>query len=75
MPKKKPDKELKLQFTGKMSILVELEDHGPIQWRINDKDTTMEVVRVLLNMNNITSVDGYDKREQKTFEKILDGIE
>lgn len=77
MPKKKTKPEkLCLKFTGKMSILIEQENHGPIEWRINDINMVMEVVRVILDkMDNKTSINGYDARTQKTFTKILDSIE
>lgn len=70
------DKELKLTFTGKMTILIELEEHGPLQYNINDLDTVMDVVRILLKAtNNKTSVNSYNKREEKQMQKLLDGIE
>ena len=78
MPRKKKEvsSELVLKFTGKMSILIEQENHGPIEWRVNDMDTVMAVVRVILDkMDNKTSVNAYDVRTQKTFTKILDSIE
>ena len=39
MPRKKKDTtpELELKFTGKMSILIEQENHGPIEWRDIDE--------------------------------------
>ena len=75
MPNKKSN-NLKLDFTGKMSILIELKDYGPMQYRINDFDTVMKIMRVISDAsNNTTTVDSYNAREQKTFQKILDGIE
>jgi len=77
MPRKKKETpaSLELKFTGKMSILIEQENHGPIEWRVNDMDTVMAVVRVILDKtDNKTSVDAYDSRTQKTFKKILDDI-
>ena len=47
-----------------------------MQYRINDFDTVMKIMRVILDAsNNTTTVDSYNAREQKTFQKILDGIE
>ena len=79
MPRKKKEvtkeKEVKLKFTGKMSILIELEGSGPMQWRVNDADITMEIARIMLShMNNKLSVDSYDTKEQNTFTKILDSF-
>jgi len=78
MPRKKKEAtpELVLKFTGKMSILIEQENHGPIEFRVNDMDTVMAVVRIILDkMDGKMSVDPYDTRMQKTFTKILDSIE
>ena len=77
MPRKKQDTvpEVKLTFTGKMSILIENENYGPMEYRINDMDTVMKVLRVLLAaMGPTAAVDSYDARTQKTFTKILNDI-
>ncbi len=66
---------LKLDFTGKMSLLIELEGHGPMEFRINDKDVCLKIVQVLLKeMGTRTTVDSYDDETKSTFTKILDGI-
>jgi hypothetical protein len=78
MPRKKKEAtpEFQLKFTGKMSILIEQENHGPIEFRFNDMDTVMAVVRLILDKtDNKSTVDAYDARTQKTFTKILDEIE
>jgi hypothetical protein len=78
MPRKKKEvtPEFELKFTGKMSILIEQENHGPFEWRVNDMDTVMAVVRIMLEKTDgKSSVDSYDARTQKTFTKILDSIE
>jgi hypothetical protein len=78
MPRKKKEvsSELMFKFTGKMSILIEQEHYGPFEWRINDMDTVMDVVRIILDKTDGKStVDSYDSRTQKTFTKILNDIE
>lgn len=77
MPKKKTKpEEVNLKFTGKMSILIELEGYGPLEFRVNDLDVVKRVTEVVLNAtDNVTSVNSYGKREQKTMQKLLDGIE
>ena len=78
MPRKKKETtpEFELKFTGKMSVLIEQENHGPIEFRFNDMDVVMAVVRVILDkMGNKSTVDAYDARTHKTFTKILDSIE
>jgi len=68
--------DIKLTFTGKMTILIELEEHGPIQYNINDLDVVTNVVRLILKeTDNKTPVNSYNKREQKTFQKLLDAFE
>jgi hypothetical protein len=66
---------LKLDFTGKMSLLIELDGYGPMEFRINDKDVCLEIVRVLLKeMGTKTTVDSYDDQTKSAFTKILDDI-
>jgi hypothetical protein len=77
MPKKKTKPtEFQLKFTGKMSILIELEGYGPLEFRVNDLDVVKKVTDIILKAtDNITTVNSYGKREQKTMQKLLDGIE
>lgn len=75
MPRKsKPTQDsIRLDFTGKASILIELEGYGPMQYRINDKDVVLSIVKLLISeMGTTTPVDSYDGRTAKTFKKILD---
>ncbi len=75
MPKKKtkPAKELNLNFTGKATILIELEDFGPIEYRINDRKVVVEMLKLLIEeMGPTTPVDSYDKKTQKKLETLLD---
>lgn len=67
---------LHLKFTGKMSIIIELEETGPIEIRISDVDTVSTVIRAILPLlNNSFSVNSYNKREEKNMQKLLDSIE
>jgi hypothetical protein len=76
MPKKTKPNDLQLKFTGKMSVLIELEGYGPLEFRVNDLDVVKKVVDVILDVtDNITTVNSYGKREQKNMQKLLDGIE
>ncbi len=64
---------LPLEFTGKMSILIELENYGPMEYRLDDKDVCLKVLRLLMQeMGPTTSVNSYNKRTENTFKKILD---
>lgn len=72
MSKKKKSSSFKLDLTGKMTILIELDGYGPLQISVNNKDTVVEVIRMLLDMGgSIMDVDSYDKKTQKKFEKLL----
>jgi hypothetical protein len=78
MPRKKKEvsPELVLKFTGKMSILIEQEHYGPMEYRINDLNTVMKIVRLLIDeIGPSTPVNSYTAATQKTFTKILDSIE
>ena len=63
---------MNLKFTGKATLLIELEEYGPIVFRVNDLDTVMELTKTLLKqMNSITIVDSYNKREEKKLRQML----
>lgn len=65
--------ELKISFTGKATLIIELEEHGPIELRIHDKDVLLRVMSVVLEeMNYTTPVDSYDKKTEKKLTKLLD---
>ena len=76
MPRKKKletVESLELKFTGKATLLVELENYGPIEWRIDDKDVLLEMLMIMLdNMGHTSTVNSYDKRTEKTFKRLLD---
>lgn len=74
MSKKRPS-SFKLDLTGKMTILIELDGYGPLQISVNDRDTVVEVIRTLLDMGGaVMDVDSYDNKTQKKFEKLLGEI-
>jgi hypothetical protein len=59
-----------------MSIIIELEETGPIEIRINGVDTVSTVIRAILPLlNNSFPVNSYNKREEKNMQKLLDSIE
>lgn len=65
--------ELPIEFTGKMSIIIELENYGPMEYRLDSKDVCVKVLRLLIQeMGPTTSVNSYNKRTENTFKKILD---
>ncbi len=76
MPKKNNIKRqdyVRLNFTGKAVVIMELEDYGPIEYRINDVDVVLNLMKlVIAEMGNTTPVSSYDGRTAKTFKKLLD---
>jgi hypothetical protein len=75
MSTKKTPSDIKLNFTGKMSVIVELEDHGPLEFRIHDMTTVKQVVKFILELTDYkTPVNGYGKNEEKRMQKLLDDI-
>lgn len=72
MPKKKKVDDMHLTFTGKMVIIVELEEFGPMEFTIDDKDMVLDVMKVILGVSNNFSVNSYSKRDEKTLKKLLE---
>jgi hypothetical protein len=72
MPRKKKLERvdsLRLDFNGKMLILIDTDEWGPIEFNVNDKETVLEVMRTLINN---WSVDSYTKTEAKKLKKMVD---
>lgn len=75
MPKKKkPVDSLKLELNGKALLMLDTDEWGPIELRIDDKETAVELLRVIVdNMGNISTVDSYTKAEGKKLKKMVEG--
>ena len=75
MPKKKkPANSLKLELNGKALLMLDTDEWGPIELRIDDKETAVELLRVIVdNMGNISTVDSYTKAEGKKLKKMVEG--
>lgn len=72
----KKDDEVHLKFTGKMTMIIELEGHGPLVYNVNDLAVVSKAVGVLLDeMNNTTPMNSYNKKEETKFRKILESFE
>lgn len=64
--------ELKLEFTGKGFIILELEQYGPMQFKWENKHLTSELLRVILNeMGNTSEVNSFTEKELKQFKNNL----
>lgn len=75
MPKKeKPVDSLKLDLNGKALLMLDTDEWGPIELRIDDKETAVELLRVIVdNLGNISTVDSYTKAEGKKLKKMVEG--
>lgn len=62
---------MNLNFTGKMVILVEIDDYGPIQFRINDLEVVKQITKILIKDNADLPIDSYNKREQNKMTQLL----
>lgn len=61
---------LKLQPTGRMTVIVEMEDYGPIEVKIDDLDTVLSVMGRLIQ-DGPMDVNSYTARHRKTLERLL----
>ena len=78
MPKKKKRIEradsLRLDLNGKLLVLLDTNEWGPIEFRINDKDAALEIMRVIIeHTDGISNVDSYTKKEGKKLKKMVEG--
>lgn len=78
MPKKKKRIEradsLRLDINGKLLVLLDTDEWGPIEFRINDKDAALEIMRVIIeHTDGISNVDSYTKKEGKKLKKMVEG--
>ena len=78
MPKKKKRIEradsLRLDFNGKLLVLLDTDEWGPIEFRINDKDAALDIMRVIIeHTDGISNVDSYTKKEGKKLKKMVEG--
>ena len=72
--KKKPVDSLKLELNGKALLMLDTDEWGPIELRIDDKETAVELLRVIVdNLGNISNVDSYTKAEGKKLKKMVEG--
>jgi len=67
---------LRLDLNGKLLVLLDTDEWGPIEFRINDKDAALEIMRVIIeHTDGISNVDSYTKKEGKKLKKMVDGEE
>ena len=78
MPKKKKRIDradsLRLDLNGKLLVLLDTDEWGPIEFRINDKDAALDIMRVIIeHTDGISNVDSYTKKEGKKLKKMVEG--
>jgi hypothetical protein len=69
-----PD-SLALKLQGRMLIVVDLEDVGPMEWRVEeDPQLVADVLRLLVDrMGPTMSVDSYKAAYGRKLKRLLDG--
>jgi len=80
MPKKKKRIEradsLRLDLNGKLLVLFDTDEWGPLEFRVDDKETALNIMRVLIeHTDGISNVDSYTKKEGKKLKKMVEGEE
>jgi len=65
--------QLKLEFTGRGSVLIELSNYGPITFDFDDVDIAKMLMKVFLeNCEDGWPVHAYDEGEQDTVTGFLE---
>jgi hypothetical protein len=63
---------LALRPTGRMTVIVQMEEYGPIEFKIDDVDSVLAVVGILAQAGSM-DVNSYTARHRKTLERLLPG--
>lgn len=66
--------EFKLDITGKVVVLIELADHGPMELSFNDKATALNILDVLINEKPFTVRGAYEEEQGTQFQSLLDSV-
>lgn len=78
MPKKKKRIErvdsLCLDLNGKLLVLLDTDEWGPLEFRVDDKEAALNIMRVLIeHTDGVSNVDSYTKKEGKKLKKMVNG--
>ena len=78
MPKKKKRIErvdsLRLDINGKLLVLLDTDEWGPLEFRVDDKEVALDIMRVLIeHTDGISNVGSYTKKEGKKLKKMVEG--
>lgn len=66
---------LAFNFTGRISVVVELEEFSPIELRADDKEIAKDVVRAFLRHCTETDVHVQSKKQTRRLKKLLENDE
>jgi len=78
MPKKKKRIErvdsLRLDLNGKLLVLLDTDEWGPLEFRVHDKEAALDIMRVLIeHTDSVSNVDSYTKKEGRKLKKMVNG--
>jgi hypothetical protein len=67
--------ELKLMFTGKAALIIDLEGFGPMEFSFNDHVVLQKIVRIMLDeLGELSTVNSYDDNMESVFRGVMDRI-
>ena len=65
---------LRLDLNGKLLVLLDTDEWGPIEFRVDDKEAALNIMRVLIeHTDGVSNVDSYTKKEGKKLKKMVNG--
>jgi hypothetical protein len=66
---------IRLNFTGKATLIIELEEFGPMTIGINDLDLVTDLVKFIMdNSEDDFNVEPSDDEMTKRYQQVLDEI-
>lgn len=65
---------LRLDLNGKALLMLDTDEWGPIELRIDDKEIAVKLLQVIVdNLGNTSTVNSYTKAEGKKLKKMITG--
>ena len=65
---------LRLDLNGKLLVLLDTDEWGPLEFRVDDKEAALNIMRVLIeHTDGVSNVDSYTKAEGKKLKKMVEG--
>lgn len=73
-PDPEPKPTVALRFTGKATLVLELQGHGPMDLRFEDEDLVLDVLHLILDrIGNVSEVLAYEDSHQALLRSLLPG--